>query len=123
MLALIISNISIANSSCYVAEDLEGYSSRDRNNFKLEEDGLSKQTFNININGEQSSISPSDMKCMQAGLNSLLCLDVKSKGQVVIETWIVYPAQEKVIYTKAVNGYQAFNGANMFIGNLKGKCN
>ncbi|MCS0335196.1 hypothetical protein ND981_19935, partial [Vibrio diabolicus] len=71
---------------------------------------------------DESSVSPNNMSCFQAGAATLICADVGNSGESTIETWAVYPDSGKAVYTKSINGFGAFNGANMFVGNIKGHC-
>lgn len=114
---------SLVLADCYVIGDLKGYSTRENEDYKILDDGISSQKFIIEINGDKSSVSPNDMSCMQAGSHTILCFDKTSEGQSTIETWAVYPDKGKAIYTKSINGYGSFNGANLFVGNVKGQCN
>jgi hypothetical protein len=120
---LILFMPSIVLAECYVVVDLEGSSTRENDGYKISNDGISSQKFIVEIAGDKSSVSPNSMSCMQAGNHTLFCFDQTSEGQSTIETWAVYPAKGKVVYTKSINGYGKFNGGNLFVGNIKGQCN
>ena len=123
LILFILTIPSLAFAECYVVGDLKGYSVRESDNYVISKDGISSQKYIIEINGDNSSVTPNDLECTTAGDNALLCLDKSAGNQTTIETWSVYPSKNKVVYTKTINGYGVFNGANMFVGNIKGKCN
>lgn len=113
---------AIAFSECYVVGDLKGYSTREAYEYELSDDGLSSRKFIVEIDGQQSSVTPNDMSCIQAGKYTVLCVDAEGDGKSTIETWAVYPGKGKAVYTKSMNGLGPFNGANLFVGNIKGQC-
>lgn len=117
---LVVSFTSKAN--CYVVGDLKGFSTRQIESFEIGKDGISSQKFVVEIKGDESSVSPNNMSCFQAGTSTLICADVGISGESTIETWAVYPDSGKAIYTKSINGFGDFNGANMFVGSIKGHC-
>ncbi|PKH04775.1 hypothetical protein [Moritella sp. Urea-trap-13] len=122
-LVIICSVLSFsAQASCYVVGDLKGFSTRQIEGFEIEKDGISSQKFIVEFNGQESSVSPNNMNCFQTGSSTLICADVGSSGESTIETWAVYPDKNKAVYTKSINGFGGFNGANMFVGNIKGRC-
>jgi len=121
MLLLYLPSVVLAD--CYVIGELKGFSTRERDGYELSDDGISSQKFIIEINGDNSSVSPNNMNCFQAGSHTLLCLDKISEGQSTIETWNVYPDKRKAVYTKSINGYGSFNGGNLFVGEIKSQCN
>jgi hypothetical protein len=123
ILTLLLLLPTLAWSNCYVVEDFKGFSAREAFDYVTEKDGFASREFTIKIDGENSSVSPNSISCQQAGNNTLLCLDTTNKGQSTIETWAVYPTKNMVIHTKSINGYGIFNGANMFIGQIKKQCN
>ncbi|TKF31832.1 hypothetical protein FCV62_01660 [Vibrio kanaloae] len=109
-------------ASCFVVSDLKGFSTRQFESFEIDKDGISSQKFIVEFKGEESSVSPNNMNCFQVGSSTLICADVGTDGESTIETWAVYPGKEKAVYTKSINGFGDFNGANMFVGNIKGRC-
>lgn len=111
-----------ASAECFVVGDLKGYSTRAHEGYEISPDGISSGKFILELNGKSSSITPSDMKCDQVGSATLLCQDVRYEGETTIETWAVYPGPGKVLYTKSITGYGAFNGGNLFVGDIKGTC-
>jgi hypothetical protein len=109
-------------ASCFVVGDLKGFSTRQIDGFEIEKDGISSQKFIVEFRGEESSVSPNNMSCFQTGTATLICADAGNNGESTIETWAVYPDTAKAVYTKSINGFGDFNGANMFVGNIKGRC-
>lgn len=112
-----------AQADCYVIGDLKGYSTREGRNYEISEDAISNQKFIVEINGDNSMVTPNAMQCTQMGLSNLVCIDQEPGGKLSLETWSIYPAKGKAVYTKAIHGYGEFNGANLMIGNIKGSCN
>ncbi|WP_076587988.1 hypothetical protein [Vibrio ostreicida] len=122
-LVLFFSLISFSSqANCYIIGDLKGFSTRQYESFEIDKDGISSQKFIVDFKGKESSVSPNDISCFQAGSNTLICADIGNKAKSIIETWAVYPDSEKAVYTKSINGFGDFNGANMFVGNIKGRC-
>lgn len=119
---IILISPGLSQAECYVVGDLKGYSTREHEEYSINPDGISSSKFIIELNGEKSSVSPSDMNCMQSGTNTLLCIHQTASGQSTIETWAIYPEKNKAIHTKSINGYNSLNGANLFVGNIKGRC-
>lgn len=111
-----------AYSECFVLGNLKGYSSRAHEGYEIYSDGISKRKFLLELKGESSSITPSDMICNQVGSTTLLCQDIRAEGETTIETLAVYPSTGKVIFTKSISGYGAFDGGNLFVGDIKGTC-
>lgn len=111
-----------AEANCFVVGDLKGFSTRQVESFEIGKDGISSQKFIVEFKGKESSVSPNNMSCFQAGASTLFCADVGTDGETTIETWAVYPDKAKAVYTKSINGFGDFNGANMFVGNIKGRC-
>ena len=108
--------------ACYIASGFQGSSVRQVDNFKLEPGGFTGKEFQLQFNGENSSVSSSDLGCLQVGAYTLLCLNSGIEAQAVIETWSVYPSEGVVVHTKIINGHGKFNGGQVFTGILKGLC-
>ena len=109
-------------AACYVVGDLKGYSSRGADNFELDADGYSGQKFMVDLSPDRASITPHDMDCTLAGIGTLLCFDRTEQGQLTFETWAIYPELGRAIHTKTINGYGQFDGGNLFVGEVKGRC-
>ena len=109
-------------SECYVASEFSGASTRQGGKFKLSEDAFSGKTFELNIDGDKSSVSSSELTCLSVASATLLCVDYGAETKVVIETWAVYVDDGIVVHTKTVNGYGKYNGAQVFVGALQGLC-
>jgi hypothetical protein len=107
----------LSHAGCFVVGELEGQSVRQAHDFELSEDRISSSKFIIEIDGENSSVTPNDMDCFQVGNLTVLCLGTSS-----IETWALFPASGKVVHTKSVNEFGPFNGGNLFVGEIKGQC-
>lgn len=112
-----------SNAECYIASEFVGSSARAESAFQLQPDQMSGQAFRIDISENSSSVSPSNMTCITAGKNTTTCISVTDDGKSVVEAWAVHPAQGKVTYTKVINGYAEFDGGNLLIGKITGKCN
>ena len=121
-LILFIAFSSQAYAQCFVVGDLKGHSARENENFEVIDDAISGQKFIIEINGENSSVTPNDMSCLEVSVNSLMCFSQASDKKSTVETWTVYPSNNKVVYTKAINGYGVFDGGKLLVGSVKGRC-
>ena len=114
---------SNAYSQCWEVGDLKGVSAKEGSKYEVSKDGISKNTFKINIAGKNSSVTPSsDLKCMQLATHSLTCL-YSENGKGTTETWSVDPENYVAYYTKTNSGYGMFDGAALFVGTIKGSCN
>ncbi|WP_417347106.1 hypothetical protein [Ferrimonas sp.] len=123
LLILIISVWSYSVfADCYVVGDFKGHSAFQDEGFGLSKDGISSQKFILELDGENSSVSPSDLSCFQVGLGTLFCVYVGQNKESTVEIWTVYPDDNKVTYSKSRNGFGILNSASMFVGNIKGRC-
>lgn len=111
-----------ASAGCYVIGNLEGQSTREGFEFEISEDGITEAKFIVELNGPESKVTPNDMSCSQVGALTLLCVDAVENGKSVIETWSVFPERKKLVHTKSINGLGAFNGGNLFVGKIIGRC-
>ncbi|WP_296933653.1 hypothetical protein [uncultured Marinobacter sp.] len=109
-------------AECFVLGDLKGYSTREGFDYEISNDGLSSRKFIVELDGQASSVTPNNMDCTQAGKHTVLCVDASDSGEATIETWAVFPEKGKAVYTKSMSGLGPFNGANLFVGNIKGRC-
>ncbi|MEQ1815278.1 MAG: hypothetical protein ABL861_02175 [Nitrosomonas sp.] len=116
---LFISMQSVAE--CYVVSEFKGQSIRQNENFVFSADGMTGQKFMIDIDGNNSKVTPNDMSCTQVGKNTVVCVDSVPKTST-IETWSVYPDKKIAVYTKTINGYGNFNGGSLFKGEILGQC-
>ena len=108
-------------AECYVVGEFKGQSIRQNENFVFEADGMTGQKFMIDIDGNNSKVTPNDMSCTQVGKNTVVCGDSLPETSV-IETWSVYPDKKIAVYTKTINGYGNFNGGSLFKGQILGQC-
>ena len=111
-----------ASAECYIASEFVGSSARAESSFQLQSDRMSGQVYKIEISEKSSSVSPSNMTCIPAGKSTTACISVTDDGKSVVEAWAVHPAEGKVTYTKAINGYAEFDGGNLLIGKIIGRC-
>jgi len=107
--------------SCWRVAELKGHSARALDEYAISSDGYSKKEFQVSVDGAKGTVTPSNMECMSAGPNSVLCAD-RRNGQTTIETWSIDVPRGKVIHTKAISGYGAHDGGNLFIGRVLGAC-
>lgn len=129
LISLFLSVFAIhVRAECYVVGDLKGYSVReghqfmDAEPFEISQDGLTGQKFMVELDGDNSSVTPSSLGCTQMGNETLICLDVSDSGQTTIETWSVFPEAGKAQHTKSITGYGPLSGGNLFIGSVLGSC-
>ena len=110
-----------ARSECFVVGEFKGYGLRQNESFEFNQDGMSRQKFMLDIDGENSKGTPSNMECLEAGHKTVLCLGAVP-DTAAIETWAVYPDKGIAIFTKTRNGVNVFNGGMLFKGSILGKC-
>jgi hypothetical protein len=120
-ISLVLFIPALAIADCWSVSDLKGYSVRDAEKYEISNDGFSGQAFELSINKNEGSVSPSNMKCRPTTARSLVCIDQKD-GLSTIETWAVSPETGKAFHTKSINGYGRFDGANLFVGKLSQGC-
>jgi hypothetical protein len=114
---------SNAYSQCWEVGDLKGVSAKEADKYEVSKDGISKSNFKVNISDNNSSVTPSsDLKCIKIAANSLTCL-YSENGKGTTETWSVDPENNVAYYTKTNSGFGMFDGAALFVGNIKGSCN
>ncbi|MGZ0019272.1 hypothetical protein [Nitrosomonas sp. wSCUT-2] len=116
---LFISMQSVAE--CYVVGEFKGQSIRQNENFVFADDAMTVQKFMIDIDGNNSKVTPNNVNCMQMGKNTVICGE-SSPETSVIEIWSVYPDKKIAVYTKTINGYDIFNGGRLFKGEILGQC-
>lgn len=112
-----------SHAECWLVSGLNGLSARERGTggYLLSKDGFSGRTFEINFDSQNSSVTPSNMKCQNTSSRSLLCIDVRDE-KVTVETWVVNPALSEAFHTKSISGYGPYDGGNLYIGKVIGKC-
>lgn len=119
--ALLVAS-STAAAECWVISDLRGYSAREAESYRISTDGFSGKTFEININDKDASVAPSNISCMATSPLSALCVEQR-QSKSTVETWVISPSTGKAFHTKSISGYGSFDGANLFVGKVSGKCN
>ena len=110
-----------AFADCYVVENMAGFIAPNIENYDIVKDGMTGQKFYIQINGQGSSVIPSNLACTEASPTSVLCVYTES-DQSTVETWAVDPEKSKVYYTQTRSGFGALNNAKLMVGDIVGKC-
>ena len=111
-----------SHAECLLVSELRGQSVREEaEGYVFSNDGFSAQTFEVNFDSKNSSVTPSNMKCQRISDWSLLCTDIRDK-QATVETWVVNPVLSKAFHTKSISGYGPYDGGNLFVGTVVGKC-
>lgn len=110
-----------ALADCYVVENMSGFIAANVENYKIVNDGMKGRKFYIQINGQGSSVIPSDLKCMETSTMSVLCM-YNEAGQSTVETWAVDPEKKKAYYTQTRSGFGLMNNAKLLVGDLVGRC-
>lgn len=107
-------------AECWNISEFKGYSSRQEDGYKIDKDGMTKKTFQFNVN--KSSVSPSNnMECSNVANHSILCKNINN-GKSVIAIWSIDLQTNISYYTKSVSGYGQYDGVSMFVGKVIGKC-
>ncbi len=118
---LFVFSCNSALAKCWQATDFKGQSTRAAESYNTSSDGYSGKTFQVVINEDSGSISPSDLACKPTTSNSLICVAIEGQ-RMVVETWTVDEAAKKVVHTKAISGYGRYDGGNLFVGRLVDRC-
>lgn len=109
-------------AECYVIENMAGYIAANREDYKIVDDGMKERKFFVQINGQGSSVSPSDLSCIETSSTSLLC-SYNKDGQSTVETWAVDPTKKKAYYTQTRSGFgPTMNNAKLLVGDIVGRC-
>jgi len=113
----------VFSSGCWVVSGLKGIGSNSADQYNLHEDSLDNRSFQIIIDGDNSSVIGSDGISFYE-VTPQLIVGVYSNGshKGVIESWGVDVEKNKVFYTQTKSGYTIFDGAKLFVGELDGKC-
>lgn len=111
------------SSECWVVSGLKGIGSNSADQYNLHEDSLDNRSFQIIIDGNNSSVIGSDGISFYE-VTPQLIVGIYSNGshKGVIESWGVDIEENKVFYTQTKSGYTIFDGAKLFVGELDGKC-
>ena len=124
LLAVALLSLTQASYSaeCWITENYKGYTSRDRDKFAFVKDGMTSTKYVISIDGKNSRVVGSNITTyIQTAENSILALEI-NEGSSVVETWSIFPASKKALYTKTINGYGEFDGTTSFVGEVTGSC-
>lgn len=76
----------------------------------------------VELDGSESNVSPHHMNCDQVEAFTLLCVDAAEDVKSIVETWYVFPEKQKLVHTQSIDGLGAFNGGNLFVGEIIGRC-
>ncbi len=122
ILLLIISSSS--HATCFILDNLSGYQVRHDGIYTLTRSGFSNQQFELNIAGEHSSVSPPETPCNQTGPYAVSCWygGIEFNGRVVVETYSIDLEAMRVIHTRSTNTNGKYDGGNLFVGDVVGKC-
>jgi len=111
------------SSECWVVSGLKGIGSNSADQYNLHEDSLDKRSFQIIIDGDNSSVTGSEGISFFEVTPQLIVGAYASGGyKGVVESWGIDVEQNKVFYTQSKSGYSIFDGAKLFIGTLDGRC-
>lgn len=120
LLAIMFS--SLAHSGCWKVGDFSGVSAKAGDSYAIGKDGMSGQSFMIQISGSATAVVPSDLSCKEVSSTSVVCIH-SEPNRSVVETWSVDTVKNIAFYTKATSGYAIFDGPNLFVGRIIGACN
>lgn len=121
-LVLVVSSHSAAE--CYVVDNLQGWSVRERDNYELIDDGFSQDKFYLYFgeadNDSWMSNDPNQIKIPCVNVGILACVDRRYADSVL--TWSIDIESSKVVHTRTYRGSLLSDGASMMIGDLIGVC-
>ena len=121
LITLLCTAGSPAFADCFVAENMRGVIAANVENYKIVEDGMKDRKFFIQINGQGSSVIPSDLACIETSPASVLCT-FRESNQSTVETWAVDLAKKKVYFTQTRSGFGVMNNAKLLVGDITGNC-
>lgn len=125
MIRLIIAGLfalsSPAIADCWVVSDMKGYSTRSAESYAVTADGFTGRAFQVEVDQEFGAVRPSNMRCRATSPHSLLCAELDG-DRSTMETWSVDPVNGRAFHTKAISGFGPFDGANLFVGKITGRC-
>ena len=110
-----------AFGECFQVGEFSGVSGLRFDEFKLSEDGLSEQIFALEINGENSTITPNNgVTCVQVMNFTLFCIGSSD----TVEIYSVYPFSGVATYQQLRNysNVPQLDGVKLFIGKILGRC-
>jgi len=125
MLEIILSGEAIA--SCWRVGEFAGFSARSDSSYRTEPDGFGARVFLLTVSDVASSIrmekgqSFEGIRCLKLNSFSILCIGGTDEA-VSSETWSVDVSQSRAFHTKTISGYGPFDGGNLFIGRVLGRC-
>jgi hypothetical protein len=61
------------------------------------------------------------IRCEKLNAFSILC-NGRRGDAISLETWSVDVSQSRAFHTKTISGYGSFDGGNLFIGRIVGRC-
>ena len=125
LLGIILSGEAIA--SCWRVGEFAGFSARSDSSYRIEPDGFSSRVFLLTISDGVSSIRMANgqhfegIRCEKLNAFSILC-NGRRGDAISLETWSVDVSQSRAFHTKTISGYGSFDGGNLFIGRIVGRC-
>lgn len=106
-----------SQAACHIASNLEGVAALSLSGFEINDDRVSG-SFQLFIEGENASITPSDLFCR--ALTETLVMCVGGGEYAVLESWALYPSAGKILYTQTRTDFPIaeLNGSKLFVGSL-----
>ncbi len=127
LLALLFVIPFSSGAKCWVVSNLEGYSSFKSDGYKYIKNGMAKSVFHVDITNDSADLKMTDnnlggggliyIPVSQASMVGMFKNDVMS----TIETWAI-TSENKVLYTKVVNGHKMVTGTTSLVGDVIGSC-
>ena len=127
-ISLVVVSLSwAANAACWRVGEFAGHSARASSSFNIEADGFTGQTFQMTVNESSASLRTGvgqpfpGISCNRLNATSVIC--VGGNGNAVsVETWVVDTNTSRAFHTKTMSGYGPFDGGNLFVGRVLGRC-
>lgn len=116
-----------ANATCWRIGEFAGQSARASSSFSIEADGFTGQTFQMTVHESSASLRTGagqpfpGLSCNRLNATSVICVGTNGNA-VSVETWVVDTKTSRAFHTKTMTGYGPFDGGNLFVGRVLGRC-
>jgi hypothetical protein len=109
------------HAGCWKVGEFSGVSAKAGDAYAISKDGMSGQSFMVQISGSSTAVIPNDLSCKEVSSSSVVCIH-SEPNRSVVETWSVDAIKKIAFYTKVTSGYAIFDGPNLFVGKIIGEC-
>lgn len=109
-------------AECWTIGNISGQSTRANDGYAVSHDGYSGKKFEIRLDGKNSSVTPANgLVCNQIAPRAVLCEAYNSSAATVM-LWAIDVPQKKVFHSQFRSGFDASDGAAVFVGEILAPC-